>query len=116
MLGTTDISEIGDGTVTGGLNSLNSNLDKKINKYDMSGVKTTFGTGGIPYTCEEDCFIVVSRFASSSGEVWIQVNGNNYACSNSSTIYTSVTMNLNKGDVITVNGNLNTNTRFKVYK
>ena len=38
LLGNTDISAIGDGTVTGGLNALNSNLSNKIiyQEYDVT--------------------------------------------------------------------------------
>ena len=38
LLGNTDISSIGDGTVTGGLNALNSNLDSKLEIKAVSDI------------------------------------------------------------------------------
>ena len=45
MLGTTDISSIGNGTVTGGLSSLNSSLPKA----NATNLSYRFNSGGIPY-------------------------------------------------------------------
>ena len=49
MLGTTDISKIGNGTVTGALDTLNSNLNDKQNKIMVRGATITapYGNTGI---------------------------------------------------------------------
>ena len=41
-LGNTDISAIGDGTVTGGLDALNSNLTTKVEKSELNGILYLF--------------------------------------------------------------------------
>lgn len=57
MLGTTDISAIGDGTVTGGLSTLNSNLIK----HNVFGTKQTLTSG-------------VNHTMTSKGVIRIQAN------------------------------------------
>lgn len=48
MLGTTDISKIGDGTITGGISSLNSNL-KQLEFNNLSGGKNVFDLSKIDF-------------------------------------------------------------------
>lgn len=66
-LGTTDISKIGDGTVTGALSSLNSNLSTKVDSYGVTVIKIlnhtiSFGTYIYPSITQTQGIAHVSDF------------------------------------------------------
>ena len=68
-LGTTDISSIGGGTVTGAISSLNSN------KMDAMGDNTIVT---LPYTCPYDCYAVFELKPSDTTLVyWYPTIGSN---------------------------------------
>lgn len=118
MLGSADISSIGDGTATGAISTLNSN---KQSKYEISSdnIIKQIGKAGLPYTCTDDCLMVVTRFSCTSiGEVYIQVNGINIISNNSTDNYIGFTMPLNKGDIVYANDvdRVGSNSRFSFYK
>lgn len=79
LLGTTDISKIGDGTVTGAVSSLNSNLDN-ISKYVYSttGWKDVFermGVGGDIGVGMTNLHNAINTTYSSSGVYDVDANG-----------------------------------------
>ena len=100
---------------------LNSNLNSKRGKVAIStdNISKQIGKAGLPYTCTEDCLMIVSRLAcASTNEVFVRINDLNIISSNSSTVYTGFTMPLNAGDIVNVNNTeyVHDNTRFSFYK
>ena len=68
-LGTTDISSIGGGTVTGAISSLSSN---KMDAMDYNTIVT------LPYTCPYDCYAVFELKPSDTTLVyWYPTIGSN---------------------------------------
>lgn len=89
-LGSTNISAIGDGTLTGGLDALNSNLDELSKSVNTPNI-----TGGIYipsdniYTFPKDGYLVLTTDGASnalinvslykdSGEIWAIIRANMY--------------------------------------
>lgn len=104
MIGSTDISAIGDGTLTGGLSTLNSNLTRKPN-YNGG-----FDLGAKSYTTTQDCYICVgSRHSGTNAYTEIYINGNfaysNYLFSNGETIGFSHYLYVPKGSIISYDVN-----------
>jgi hypothetical protein len=111
-LGSTDISAIGDGTVTGGLSRLNSDLPF----YDTTNV-TPIGSFQNPiktYTATFDC-IACCRIAANLGLGQIEVKVNNetvYAQYNANPSYDMLTWQsipLKSGQTVTISGQANDN-------
>ena len=70
LLGNTDISAIGDGTVTGGLDALNSNLSKFPN---YTNILHTFSFN-TAWTATEDCVLVGYVQAMNLNSVILYIN------------------------------------------
>lgn len=56
MLGTTDISSIGDGTATGAISTINNNLNTKIGFIDFHNMIHTITSYGVSWTATQDCW------------------------------------------------------------
>ena len=77
MLGSTDISGIGDGTVTGGLNTLNSNLSNILNNKLGSNVDISSYTDSNPYITPSDGYIRIGSDTATSGEIRVIIMSKN---------------------------------------
>ena len=72
-LGNTDISAIGDGTVTGGLNALNSNLARFDKVVINQNTYTTLTSG--EFTAEADGYVSITSLAKGAyAYIYIKTN------------------------------------------
>lgn len=68
MLGTTDISSIGNGTVTNALSVLNANKQGKIKRVILSLTTSPYGTCRLPNDLTPDtCIVLAATVISSAG-------------------------------------------------
>ena len=72
-IGNTDISGIGDGTITGGISMLNSDLSQNLN-YSIILNKVEIQTEEYTYTAVERCHIFYSVKPMDNGNVSIVIN------------------------------------------
>ncbi len=104
------------------VDEINSNLSEKLGKvaFNTDNIAKQIGKGGLPYTCESDYLMVVSRFecASSDQEVHIRINNINMVSSNSSTVTYGFVLPVNKGDIVSANNidYISSRTRFSFWK
>lgn len=70
VIGDTDISGIGDGTLTGGLNAVNQNLTEKVSKSSGTNVVDTEGTTHATTVTVDDL-----SYDATSGQLLMKVNG-----------------------------------------
>ena len=68
VLGTTDISTIGDGTVTGAVSMLNNSLVSKIAFPDYNNKIREITSAGETWTATQDCCVVGSIEQNNTGE------------------------------------------------
>lgn len=75
MLGTTDVSAIGDGTITGGLSTLNSNLETKntIRRHSNANGYISFDTVAIDDTMCLKVVIDGTNAIAIKGDSWVDV-------------------------------------------
>ena len=84
FLGNTDISSIGDGTITGGISALNKNLGnyaKRITTVEYTG--TTTGNGYLPTDIGVNDYFILSAFDGTGVGFSVQpvaVVNNNKLC------------------------------------
>lgn len=104
MLGTTDISSIGGGTVTGALSTLNSKITPTTLYRPISADQKSNWTYNVPHTG------TLYLFVQGTVRAYVSINWNNSLIAsvtmpnNSIALIQTVTVNVKKGDKISVNG------------
>ena len=96
LLGTTDISAIGNGTITGGLSSLNDSLDGKSDRVVVTDFKATTSANGV-------CFL--NNFSANNTTPIIAYNSDGYGflirrSSNNTTKYWIATVTDPSGELV----------------
>ena len=118
LIGTTDISGIGNGTVTGAISEQNKNLPKMfMDTTNVIKAKETFQSATKTYTATQNCCINVnlSLSYSSSGSMELLINDVSMFKTTIQPLVIPLIFYLAKGDTMTIKATSNGNSYFTVY-
>lgn len=120
IIGNTDISAIGDGTVTGAISELNADMTK--NTFENSTVQMeSYTTVSNPFTCPSDGYIKL-YCAEATGQIGVDVITENNTATGMCTLYhqqaTTVSFFVRKGMkfIVSVNSGTGNTARFRGIK